>query len=140
MLSGSEEYESDRTLAGSSRYCAGSFRYPSPYEEPEGFVAAVAEASARRSADVVFPMTDISTGHILRARDRLGPTRVAAGSLEAYETLSDKWRLSELAAELGVPAPETRLAQGADEAARAAKELGFPVVVKPRATVARRSG
>jgi cyanophycin synthetase len=52
--------------------------------------------------------------------------------LIACETAKDKALTSQLLRMIGVPVPDDRTAQTADEAVRAARQLGFPVVVKPR--------
>jgi predicted ATP-grasp superfamily ATP-dependent carboligase len=124
-----------RTLAGASKYCVETFTYPSPYGQSDEFVATIRHEAARRGVETMFPMTDITTTRLLRARGQLGGVQIAAGGLESYEALSDKWRLYELAGQLGVPAPETYLVSSAGEAARAAEKLGFPVVLKPRGSV-----
>lgn len=123
------------TLAGASKYCAASFRYPSPYEHADAFIATLREEVARRGVEIVFPMTEISTTHLLRARQQFSGVCIAAGELDSYEVLSDKWRLYELTGGLGVPTPETHLVWSVAEAARACEKLGFPVVLKARRSV-----
>ena len=123
------------TLAGASKYCDASFRYPSPYEHADAFVSTIKAEAARRGIEIVFPMTEISTVNLLRARAQLSELRIVAGELDSYEALSDKWRLYEMTRELGVPSPETYLVGSAAEAARAGEKLGFPVVLKPRRSV-----
>ncbi|MCX5744221.1 MAG: cyanophycin synthetase [Proteobacteria bacterium] len=49
----------------------------------------------------------------------------------AVSIASDKEETNRILADLGLPVPHQRLARSADEAARAAKRLGYPVVVKP---------
>jgi predicted ATP-grasp superfamily ATP-dependent carboligase len=127
--------EARRTLAGVSRYCADRFAYPSPLEHPEAFVAAVEREAARREIRIILPMTDASTLQLLRARERLRAFTIPVGARESYETLSDKWRLYQLARDLGIPCPRTCLVEGAREAAAVGRELGFPLVVKPRRSV-----
>jgi predicted ATP-grasp superfamily ATP-dependent carboligase len=132
--------DSRHTLAGASKYCTASFRYPSPYERADEFVATVLDEAARRGVEIIFPMTDISTTHLLRARGQLSGVRLASGELESYEALSDKWHLYELTGELGLPSPDTCLVRGLREAASASAKFGFPVVLKPRRSVMQCNG
>jgi cyanophycin synthetase len=49
----------------------------------------------------------------------------------AVEIASDKEETNRILGDLGLPVPQQRLARSAEEAARAAGRLGYPVVVKP---------
>ncbi|MCK6550149.1 cyanophycin synthetase [Myxococcota bacterium] len=49
----------------------------------------------------------------------------------AVEIASDKEETNKILADIGLPVPRQRLARSAEEAARAAERLGYPVVVKP---------
>ena len=49
----------------------------------------------------------------------------------AVELASDKEETNRILGTLGLPVPKQRLAQSEAEAVRAAREIGFPVVVKP---------
>jgi cyanophycin synthetase len=49
----------------------------------------------------------------------------------AVEIASDKEETNKILADLGLPVPRQRLAYDPEEAARAAEEIGYPVVVKP---------
>ena len=56
--------ESQRSLAGSSRYCRQSITYPSPYQEPERFIATLMEAVRTHRVDALIPLSDIAM-HVL---------------------------------------------------------------------------
>ncbi|MCE9572769.1 MAG: cyanophycin synthetase [Deltaproteobacteria bacterium] len=49
----------------------------------------------------------------------------------AVEIASDKEETNRILGDLGLPVPQQRQARSAEEAARAAERLGYPVVVKP---------
>jgi cyanophycin synthetase len=49
----------------------------------------------------------------------------------AVEIASDKEETNQLLGDLGVPVPQQRLVYDAEEAVRAARRIGYPVVVKP---------
>jgi predicted ATP-grasp superfamily ATP-dependent carboligase len=124
--------ETRRTLAGSSRYCAGSWVYPSPSTAPAEFIAAVRQAAVDRGAAVVFPMTDATSYLLVRHRASFPDIHIPSGSLEAFETLADKWRLWCLARTLDIPAPATIVVAGLEELPALYPTLRFPMVVKPR--------
>ncbi len=56
---------------------------------------------------------------------------LAAPKASSYETLTDKARLVELAGRLDIPAPATHIVDTAAAVVNAARDLGFPVVLKP---------
>lgn len=99
-------------------------------DDPEAFVAALAGVIEQEDAAVVFPMTD-ATVMTLAGRGELAGARVACPPRAAYELLSDKGRLLERAARLGVPAPETLRVAGHAELSRALRGWSGPVVLKP---------
>jgi carbamoyl-phosphate synthase large subunit len=66
---------------------------------------------------------------------RLAPGLAAAGvpllGHEPIEAAEDRVRFAQLLADVGLRAPEWRAANDADDARRAAEELGYPVLVRP---------
>ena len=124
--------ESQRSLAGSSRYCRQSISYPSPYQEPERFIATLMEAVRIHRVDALIPLSDIAM-HVL------GPEKAQfekyahfpAPSPQAFQEISDKYRLMQQAITEGVAIPDTIfIPDGRVE--RVVQEIvDFPVVVKP---------
>src|SRR3990172_12843852 len=86
--------ETGETLAGSSRYCSESFKYSSPYEEPEDFIATLKKESIRRSINVIFPMTEISTYLLLKYRYHFAGLSIPFAPFEAFDLLTNKWKLN----------------------------------------------
>lgn len=124
--------EAPTTLAGSSKYCAGTFTYPSPDTNPDAFVAGVARAAGDRGVTVIFPMSDTTTYLLARHRSRFQGISIPVGSPVALDTLLDKWEFAQLASRLDIPVPRTYAVSSLPELARIAATLQFPVVVKPR--------
>lgn len=122
---------SAHTLAGSSKFSNRSHTYPNPSQQPVEFVAAIADLAAQNAVDIVMPMTDLTTMLLAADRTRLAPARLSCADTHSYERLSDKSTLLELARELRIPAPETRVANQKHEVLLNAKEMDFPVVIKP---------
>ncbi len=123
--------ETRRTLAGSSRYCSESFSYPSPYSDSAGFLEKVGREIVERHVDVLFPASDVTTAVVLQNRDRLGSVRIPFAPFETYDLLTDKYRLLNLAASLGISTPETHMVNGKADIDTLPTALSFPVVVKP---------
>src|ERR1700733_1398812 len=105
--------DTKRTLAGASRFCRETITYPSPDQDPEGFIAAIRSECLTRGISVIFPMTEISTSTVLRRRDRLSEFRLPFADFATFEALSDKWNLLKLAQRLSVSIPETHFVEGA---------------------------
>ena len=57
--------EKIRSLASCSRYCAQTFLYPSPYEDPAGFVHTLVDHAKRCRPSILFPMTDVTLTEIM---------------------------------------------------------------------------
>lgn len=123
------------SLASSSRYCAGSFAYPSPYRDPGGFFRAVLDRARPFRRAVLLPVTDVTLSEILRRREELGEgIAVPFDGFEKYRLVSDKSWLFSQCRTLGIPTPRTLLSTDHGAAERligSARELGFPLVVKP---------
>lgn len=126
-----------RALAACSRFAAGFRRVPAPTRAPEAFAERTLEIARAEGAEVVLPITDAACEALLPRAREFEPVRLAAPSEAAWRRLSDKAEALELARAFGIPVPETRVAGGADEIRASARELGFPVVLKPAHSVAR---
>lgn len=81
---------------------------------------------------VLLPCTDLSVVLISRWREQLAPWfEVALPRHEIVEMLVDKARFYTYAAQAGLPVPATFFLRSPDDAARAARSLRFPCIVKP---------
>lgn len=124
--------ESERSLAGSSRYCRKSFVYPSPYQEPERFVTRLLEMIRNRDVDALFPISDIAMHVIGPERAQFERyTRIPSPQAEAYQEISDKYRLMQQAKMEGVGIPETIFIPDGSVGHVIDAITVFPVVVKP---------
>lgn len=118
-------------LTAYSNATAETHRYPSPDEEPEAFKRAVAALIRRQGFDYVIPVRDSSTRLLAELADSLPETtKTLLETPDKIERLANKRLCAKLAAEAGVPVPETYVPdeQGIDHV-RATAE--FPVLVKP---------
>jgi len=118
-------------LAGWSRFCRGRFRLAA--DDPAAFAAA-RDWARERAAGVVLPLTERSCRLVNAQRGAWEAAGITPGCapdallLQAF----DKRRTLRIAAEAGLRIPETRAPSSLEESRAAARELGFPLVVKPR--------
>ncbi|MEE4637407.1 MAG: cyanophycin synthetase [Wenzhouxiangella sp.] len=68
-----------------------------------------------------------------RFQKRIQATTTSLTSNIAVELASDKEETNEILRDLGLPVPDQRLVRTAPDAVRAARRIGFPVVLKPLA-------
>jgi predicted ATP-grasp superfamily ATP-dependent carboligase len=123
--------ETDQTLAGHSKYCREKVVYPSPARSPQEFVETVREETRKRDISILLPMTEITTTLVLRERDRFEGLGIPFPSYELFDLLTDKWRVMEMAGELGVPIPRTHFIRDLEGLRTVSSETTFPVVLKP---------
>jgi len=120
-----------------SKYCTGSFQYPSVGEDPEGFVdflvEKVKELKPPEGEPYVLMPVHKETWLVAKHRERFEPhVRVPLTSYENMERTHDKGRLAELAEELGITIPRTRQFTSVDDLYRAIPEIELPVFLKVR--------
>jgi predicted ATP-grasp superfamily ATP-dependent carboligase len=120
------------SLASTSKYCARHVTYPSPSTDCEAFMQFLVDFVRRERIDVVLPVTDMTTHAVCASREALRHlTALAVPSLEAFDLVSDKWKLVQRAALCGVPVPRTVYLQGATDLRAIAARIEYPAVVKP---------
>jgi predicted ATP-grasp superfamily ATP-dependent carboligase len=123
--------ETKRTLSGSSKYCSETLTYPSPGQNPEAFISTVASECEQRGISVIFPMTDLSTATVLRHRQQFQQFKLPFVEFAAFDEVTDKWRLFELAERLHVSMPKTHCVKDLSSLDSICPRLRFPAVLKP---------
>lgn len=119
-------------LAGASRHVSRVWSTPDPMADAQGWVDAVLHHAAQGGVQFILPMTDVSTALLAPLRARLPPgCSLLCPSAAAYEALTDKQRLLDLATRVDVAVPRTLVAQDAEQLQHAAAHLGYPLVIKP---------
>jgi len=118
-------------LAGWSRYCEG--RYRLSRQSPEAF-SGMRSWARERGVRIVLPLTERSCVLLNLERESWEESgaRVGCGPAEMLEAAFDKALTIRHAEACGVRVPVTRLPGSLDECLDAAREVGFPCVVKPR--------
>jgi predicted ATP-grasp superfamily ATP-dependent carboligase len=125
----------ERTLSGASRYCRESFTYPSPAINPGGFLTIVKRECSLRRIGVILPMAELTTATVLRHHEDFRSLRVPFGEPEAFDKLTDKWRMLKLAQQLHLSIPKTQFIAGIDALGDVGQVLKFPLVLKPRCSM-----
>ena len=122
--------------AGWSRACSGTVQYPSPQEQVDAFLDAIANFVGQQRGTLVLPMTEATALPVSAHRDLL----ISAGArlvLPEHNDLLrafDKDETTRLAASLGVAVPRTLLISSLAQARDVSQSLRYPVVLKPRAS------
>jgi predicted ATP-grasp superfamily ATP-dependent carboligase len=126
--------------AAVSRYCSSSFTYPVSTENEFAFLEAVLNFVRANGIELVIPITEWTTLPLARHRAEIEPlARLALPSLESLERAADKLRTIQIASDLGVPVPQTRLINRASDLSDLTS-ANFPAVVKDRYSVRWRGG
>ena len=129
------------SLAGSSRYCAGRVRYPSPLEQGEQFQASVLSEMQSGNYQVLFPMTDITIILAAQMQDALKPyVRLPIATGEQIGQVQDKRQVLLAAQRIGIGCPETFMLHENEDLQTVAGQLHYPVVLKPRLSWLWRNG
>lgn len=115
-----------------SRYVKKFYIAPDPSKRPQPYVAEILGLLKKEKFDALFPFEEASIAAFLEARTEIERlTALPLARAEAFETAQNKWKVLQLAAELGVPTPRSFLPASRTEAEEAIDRLGFPFVVKP---------
>lgn len=123
-------------LASRSKYCAEAFTYPSPYDDPVGFIDTLHSKAISVRPAAIFPMTDMAMRLVCQHRTKLGDAALLPIPPDgAFEHLSDKYRLMQLAKMLQVPIPETTFVPDGVLDEQVWKTGRYPVVIRPAASV-----
>lgn len=130
-----------RVIAGSadplspgfySRHAAERARYPSPLTDGNRFVACVLDLVREKGVDLIIPVTEEVILHLVRERERFRSLcQIAAAEPPILDITRDKAQTVELARRVDVPIPRTVLVETEEEAVSCARQLRWPVVLKP---------
>lgn len=121
-----------KSIGFRSRYVDDILVYPSPEHDSAGFIECLRKAAIARQIDLVIPVTEMVIQPLMRVREDIeSVTRLALPANRLLAEVTDKLRTIELARGLGIPVPDTYLANGTREAITLVKHLTWPVVVKP---------
>lgn len=118
-----------------SRYTSDQLVYPPPTTDSGGVVAALLRAAREYPIDLIIPVTDEVILPLSDARERFaGVSLLALPDPSALAVVGDKFATLLLADRLGIATPRSALVTSVREACERAPTLGWPVVLKPRAS------
>ena len=128
---------SDRWVAPArwSRHVARTVSCPSS-KDAEGFLVWLLRFGAEQPGYVLYPTSD-DVAWLVAAHSKVLSRwfRLYTPPIESLVRLIDKARLAEAARAVGLDVPETSVPRDESEVERSARELPFPLYVKPRAQV-----
>jgi predicted ATP-grasp superfamily ATP-dependent carboligase len=114
-----------------SRSCSERVMLPDCRVDAEAFALGLG-AVLDTGCDVLVPGSERSLMAVSSIRERVEPlTRIGLAAHDAIARAINKDTLGSLAAEVGLPTPESIECATAEDAQRAAAEFGYPVVLKP---------
>jgi predicted ATP-grasp superfamily ATP-dependent carboligase len=101
---------------------------------PDEFARSILELCTKNEIDVVVPPEERTSFLLARERERFVNAGVVltAAPLATLEIAMDKARTIDAARAAGVPVPKTATITNLGEASATARELGYPIVLKPR--------
>ncbi len=112
-----------------------------PKAHPAEFVAELSRIVGGEDYDVLIPGTDASLLAISRGREQVeSHVKLGLPAPEIVERSLSKVALLELAAQAGIPAPETAVCTEPDAVLEAARRFGYPVMLKSGDVVFERDG
>jgi predicted ATP-grasp superfamily ATP-dependent carboligase len=118
-------------VAAFSRYAAERRGCP-PSTDSDRFVDWLSAYGEERGQHALCATSDDTVWLFARHRKRLAEHyALSSNSVEAIYSLLNKKRLNEICAQVGIDTPDTWLPESDAELARLARELRFPVMVKP---------
>jgi predicted ATP-grasp superfamily ATP-dependent carboligase len=116
-----------------SRYCYRRVRTPSPVLQPSQYLDFLEDYLKHHPHQVLIPMEEDTLLLLAQNRDRIaGLTRLPLASYPNLVFARDKLKVARRAETLGIPTPKTYQITNLEEAATLAKQLEYPLVVKPR--------
>jgi len=119
------------SLASCSRFCRAAIRYPDPKHNSAAFLDAIVAIVERYEIDLLLPVTDVCVLPISEHRERFAHAAIIPlPDHEALKLAADKRRLTELAASLGIPVPNSTILTNGNATSQT-EGLGLPVVIKP---------
>jgi predicted ATP-grasp superfamily ATP-dependent carboligase len=106
-----------------------------PVRRPAQFVDDIVHLTRGRGIDVLIPVTDAALLSLSRERARLGAVCFPWPDADAVLRVSDKELVAVAAAEIGIAVPRQRVLTSPAAALAAARDLRFPLVVKPSRSI-----
>lgn len=125
-----------RTVCSFSKYCKGSVRYSSPYNNRLQFIDDIKDHLEKLRIDILLAMTDATMYRILQHENEIRKLVVLpVVSFDQYKSASDKCNLMKMAQRLKVEYPQTQYFSKAEEALLKKEQFEYPLVLKPQSSI-----
>jgi D-aspartate ligase len=122
----------DPHVYGNFTRCCEVRMAPNSQEQPEELAQTLLHLSAEYSGAIIFPTRDADVLFLDRFRKCLNRDfRLAIPPHDVLMRVNNKYALSMIAQEQGIPIPTTALASSRSDLSRIEHEIGFPCVLKP---------
>jgi len=119
-----------------SKYCSEAFIYPSPLKDKTKFIKSMLRFVRNEDFDLLIPITDFTLVPIVEYKDEFEDyVKVAAPPYEIAIKAFDKAQTIKIAKEKRIPCPKTFILEDFKELKKVARDLKYPVVIKPRSKV-----
>jgi len=119
--------------AALSKYCRRCVVYPSPFLQPQAFIARIYDLLSRQPFEMLLAMEDRTLDLVTRHRNRLSRLTylpVVDNTQLCHAQRKDK--ILKLATRLGLPVPRTWYIDSLSTIDEIKQRLPYPVVIKPR--------
>lgn len=117
-----------------SKYTRGFCQNPSPLADKKGYAEVILQKVKQHQIPMIIPVVESTIIALDEYREWFdGISRLALPSREILHRALDKDQTLAMATELGIPIPRSREVQSISEALAFAEEVGYPLVIKPRA-------
>jgi predicted ATP-grasp superfamily ATP-dependent carboligase len=116
-------------ISGWSRAVRATIALPPPRTALSAYLRSLAEAIDSHGVDLIVPTCE-EAFYLARIRDRLPRrARIAVADFDTMRALHSKWRFLKIAADCGIPVPDSRLVANIDDARAWADGRG--IALKP---------
>lgn len=125
----------DETYGNFTRTCEVWFT-PDARQHPEQLAGVLLEVANELHGAIIFPTSDFDVVFLDSYRAALEPHyRLSIPPIDCIATVMDKQALFRAAREVGVAVPKTMTITSFEQLADAAREIGFPCVLKPVSSI-----
>ena len=125
----------EETYGNFTRTCEVWFT-PDARQQPEKLADVLLEVAQELDGAVIFPTSDFDVLFLDRYRAKLEPHyRLSIPPTDCLAKVMDKQALFAAARDVGVAAPKTMTVNSLEQLADAAREIGFPCVLKPVSSI-----
>jgi biotin carboxylase len=124
--------DESNVIARYSRYCSETWPHPRVEDNEEEFAVALESfAHSREDVRFVFPIGEAMLAFMTRNAARFPNFKIVAPAMSTVFNCLEKQRSYAIAEEVGIPVPTWRPAGSIESLRKAAREVGYPCVVKP---------